>query len=746
MDGNDWDCREVREYTAEMAPSQPDTPPAQVSGPPPQRYPGLPLIGNAHQLLGDPGALMVDGHRRLGPLFHLRALWRPFVVIAGEAAKAFMARGLDDAHLTRHPIFDPLEREFGGGDFVMAHTGHRHTRLRAPLAIAYSRQVASPFVPHLIGVVRSRADAWPAGARLPVIDQTARLAFAQWCSLLGPAAQRLRYTDCVRLSSYWMMVGATLSPPWIFRAPWYRSAHRRTFAIFRELVRDARQVAARAERPPDIVDTLVSARDSSGVPLTDDEVVTYLAYGTLGACAYVARLTAFMLYEIVRDPALMAEVCAETRGAFAQGIREAADLRRMRVLQSVYQETLRRHPVSPGMPFVVKHDFEFSGERIRKGHSVILTPVPLAFSPGSFPDPARFDPARCREPRNEHRGGRCHPFGLGNRTCVAGGLVEVMALTLVGALLATREMAMHPQGYTLRLTVRPLPAPNRRFGMRIGGAPTTAAQETPLAPSEEERLATFAGHDEPAVIAALARAETRRYAPGAVIIREGDEADTYYLLQGGSVEVTRGDPPVHVATLGAGSGFGEAGLLQSAPRNATVSAGPGGAQTLVLDREAFLSMVASSDLVGTEIRSLMQKRTAANRLRDVASHLTASAVAQALPDFTWQRREAGEVILREGDTAEHFFVLVEGEVAVSRRSPDGQDTPVAVLGPGDYFGEVGLLHKRPRNATVTVTPGGPVTLLRTDAAGFERLLDRTGDAGAELARTMLACAERLETP
>ena len=40
--------------------------------------------------------------------------------------------------------------------------------------------------------------------------------------------------------------------------------------------------------------------------------------------------------------------------------------------------------------------------------------------------------------------------------------------------------------------------------------------------------------------------------------------------------------------------------------------------------------------------------------------------------------------------------------------------------------------------------GATATLLRTDTAGFDRLLNRTGEAGTELARTMLACAERLE--
>lgn len=706
--------------------------------------PGLPLVGNARQLLTNPTGLLVAAQRRLGDLFRLRAAGKTIHVIAGEGAKAFMAEGLDEQHLDRHALFDPLEREFGPADFVMGHTGPRHTRLRAPLAIAYSRHVTAPFIGALIDDVRGEVRRWPIGSTVGVMDQTSRLALAQWRRLLGPGAERLDHRDCRRLSSYWMMVGAAVLPPLIFHAPWYRASHRRTFGTFRDLVREARRGGSPPGTPPTVVQALASAADHTGVPLTDDEVVTYLAYGTLGACAYVARLTAFMLYEIVRDPALMEELRVEIAQAFAAGLRDAADIRRMRILQSVYQETLRLHPVSPGMPFVVRSEFDFRGRHFPAGAFALITPVPLSFDVAAFHEPERFDAARCREPRNEHRKGRCHPFGLGNRTCVAGGLVEVTAITMIAALLHERQVTLDPPGYTLRRTVRPLPAPDRRFALRVGDAPVAAGMAVqPLAPLEEERVAAFTGHDAPGVRAALGRAVVRRYDAGVAIIHEGDAADAYYLLQSGTAIVTVAGADGPVAEIEAGGGFGEAGLLQNAPRNATVSAGPAGAETLVLDRESFLAMVSSSDLVAGEIRSLMQKRIASNRLRAVAPGLTASAVARVLSDFTRHSLPAGHVVLREGEPADQFFVLLEGEVWVSRRDAGGADIQVAVLGPGEYFGEVGLLTGAPRNATVTVSQAGPAEVLRTERSGFDRLLNGTGALGADLSRTMLACAERL---
>jgi len=61
----------------------------------------------------------------------------------------------------------------------------------------------------------------------------------------------------------------------------------------------------------------------------------------------------------------------------------------------------------------------------------------------------------------------------------------------------------------------------------------------------------------------------------------------------------------------------------------------------------------------------------------------------------------------QGAPAHAFYAIVEGAVVVTR---DGED--VAQLGPGDYFGERGLLDSAPRNATVTTVEAS--TLLRLD--------------------------------
>ncbi|HEY6777034.1 MAG TPA: cyclic nucleotide-binding domain-containing protein [Thermoleophilaceae bacterium] len=78
--------------------------------------------------------------------------------------------------------------------------------------------------------------------------------------------------------------------------------------------------------------------------------------------------------------------------------------------------------------------------------------------------------------------------------------------------------------------------------------------------------------------------------------------------------------------------------------------------------------------------------------------------------------EARRELVREGDFSYEFMAIEEGEAEVTRHGEH-----VADLGPGDFFGEMGLLEKTLRNATVTAkTPMQLVTLTGWDLRRIER--------------------------
>ncbi len=82
----------------------------------------------------------------------------------------------------------------------------------------------------------------------------------------------------------------------------------------------------------------------------------------------------------------------------------------------------------------------------------------------------------------------------------------------------------------------------------------------------------------------------------------------------------------------------------------------------------------------------------------------------------------GDVVFREGECGRDLHVILEGEVEVLRRSKRGHETRVAILGPGDWFGEMSVLDVLPRSATTRAL--APSRLLRLTAQDLDALYRR----------------------
>lgn len=96
---------------------------------------------------------------------------------------------------------------------------------------------------------------------------------------------------------------------------------------------------------------------------------------------------------------------------------------------------------------------------------------------------------------------------------------------------------------------------------------------------------------------------------------------------------------------------------------------------------------------------------------------TLELLASQLPVITAQ---PGELLVREGELASELYIVLFGEVEVMKQGHDGADVCVAVLGSGDWFGEMGVLEVQPRSASIRTL--APTTMIRMSASDVDRLL------------------------
>ncbi|TFK40752.1 cyclic nucleotide-binding-like protein [Crucibulum laeve] len=240
-----------------------------------------------------------------------------------------------------------------------------------------------------------------------------------------------------------------------------------------------------------------------------------------------------------------------------------------------------------------------------------------------------------------------------------------------------------------------------------------------------------------------------------VVIRQGDVGDYYYVVDSGLLHCYIRSEPLpptwateppnstaaapeekfiqpnyhpeygkKVADCKPGSGFGELALMYGAPRAATVLA----IEPSViwsLDRVTFRTII---------LKARHRRRTMYEQFLSTVTLLSSleaperSKVADALVSTEYAD---GQSVVKEGEMGDTFFFIEEGEAIVTKtqKSDTGEtrEVPVGHLRKGDYFGELSLLHRAPRAATVSAIERSDRSMPKLkvaalDEAAFRRLL------------------------
>jgi CRP-like cAMP-binding protein len=246
---------------------------------------------------------------------------------------------------------------------------------------------------------------------------------------------------------------------------------------------------------------------------------------------------------------------------------------------------------------------------------------------------------------------------------------------------------------------------------------------------------------------ALARKTVlRELSTGRLLFKEGDTDKRTYYLVSGVIELLHENRSVLV--IRGGSPEARNPIAPGNPRRYAARVVSDRIDYVSIDSD-MLDMMLTWDQTGSyevnELRGVGEEGPSSddwmtNLLQTKAFHKIPPANIQAI--FMRMQRvdfKPGEVVIKQGDEGDYFYVIVKGRCAVTRETPlNREGIKLAELGIGDTFGEEALISDAKRNASVTMLTEG--ALMRLAKQDFRTLLNEPMLEWVELdeARTIVA--------
>jgi CRP-like cAMP-binding protein len=221
------------------------------------------------------------------------------------------------------------------------------------------------------------------------------------------------------------------------------------------------------------------------------------------------------------------------------------------------------------------------------------------------------------------------------------------------------------------------------------------------------------------------KTKIREAQTGQTLFREGDsEKRTVYVLSG-KVELREGDTTID--TIAGGTEQAANPLAPMLPRRYTAMAMED-VEYISIDSD-LLDVMLTWDQTGSyEVSELREENSGSDDwmttlLQTKAFHKIPPANIQAIFMRLQQVNcKAGDVVIKQGDEGDFFYVITRGRCVVTRETPLNRDgIKLADLVVGDTFGEEALISEAKRNATVTMATDG--SLMRLGKEDFRTLLN-----------------------
>lgn len=227
-----------------------------------------------------------------------------------------------------------------------------------------------------------------------------------------------------------------------------------------------------------------------------------------------------------------------------------------------------------------------------------------------------------------------------------------------------------------------------------------------------------------------AKAQVENVANGKVIFKQGDvDRKTVYLLSG-EVEVVAATG--QIMTVKAGTDMARHPLANFQPRKHTAKAKVDCKITRI-DSDLLDILMTWDQLSGIEVDEITASPDGAGDNGDGdgdwMTRILQSKAFMQVPAGNIQAMfmriqevpvKAGDVIIKQGDDGDFYYIIKHGKCKVTRASKTGSELILASLGDGDAFGEEALLSEAKRNANIIMTTDG--VLMRLAKADFNQLL------------------------
>ena len=212
------------------------------------------------------------------------------------------------------------------------------------------------------------------------------------------------------------------------------------------------------------------------------------------------------------------------------------------------------------------------------------------------------------------------------------------------------------------------------------------------------------------------RVRLRAFPSGRSVVRQGERATAFFVVRKGRLrvleEASDAGEERTLRILGRGDSFGEVGLVEAAPRAATVrTIEP--TELFEVDKGTFDRLLA--DMANVPSFEPTLQRLLELRALPCFAMLGADELAAVEASGEWVNVPARSPLVRQGDDGDAFFAVGSGRLRVVQ---DGRE--LRTIGAGAHFGEIALLLDVPRTATVEAIT--PVRVFRLGRPGFDRLV------------------------